>query len=286
MARAVRLYSVVVPTLLLTASLDFLGSLADPDLYSHYDLLFGNGIWHLPICAIFLNEIWDAHVSPGTNGAYWSLSYEVIYYVLFGFGFYGRGWTRLLGCIACCIVCGPRILSLFPLWLLGFAAYHVSTRLHITWYLGWAGFVGSIFAALWLNAWARKYGFLSHFSALFDYGLWEVVQSYALALIFVISLISFNVISDSFSFIIRRSSSIIRWLAGGTFTLYLLHTPLLLAVRAMLPSAHDSWQYQMILVGVPIGIVFCVAQVTERKKEIWRLVFDRLLERWQIAVQS
>src|SRR4051812_33489695 len=53
-ARAARLYSVVVPTLLLTACFDWVGSQINPDAYKNVVQLFGAGAWSLPGSLSFL----------------------------------------------------------------------------------------------------------------------------------------------------------------------------------------------------------------------------------------
>jgi peptidoglycan/LPS O-acetylase OafA/YrhL len=277
-ARATRLYSVVIPTLLLTASFDWLGSAINPSFYDASRLLFGSGAWQLPISTIFLGEVWDASIRPGSDEPYWSLGYEVIYYAMFGIGFYCKGLLRVLGCIAIAGLAGPRILSFLPIWLLGAGAYYVVSRRYVGPRLGWAGLVGSICAAVIFTYWARRHGVLDHFAALYEHGVWDTVQDYVLALIFAANLVCFDAIAGaSVAPFAQRS---IRWLAGATFTLYLLHVPVATFLRATVPLAHESWQYRMLLLWVPLVVVLGVAQVTERRKDLWRPLFENAL-RWR-----
>ena len=114
LARVGRLYSVAVPALLLTILIDALGRFLFPSIgsFGEGDLLSGAG-WRLAVSALFLNEVWSVHILTGNNGPYWSLSYEVAYYALFGVAIFVRGYGRwlVLGVIA--LLAGPRILSGF-----------------------------------------------------------------------------------------------------------------------------------------------------------------------------
>ena len=63
-------------------------------------------------------------------------------------------------------------------------------------------------------------------------------------------------------------------MAGSTFTLYLLHVPIIVLVRAAAPVAHTSRLYDLCLFAVPLATAFGVAAVTERRKDVWRRFFD------------
>src|SRR5690348_1377346 len=83
-SRATRIISVALPALALTFLLDRLGAHLDPAAY--------DGWWYQPRGALdmlwqglsFSSEWHVPGVRLGTNGPYWSLSYEVAYYLLFG----------------------------------------------------------------------------------------------------------------------------------------------------------------------------------------------------------
>lgn len=80
--RAARVYSVAVPAIILTFLLDYLGELVNPDIYNGRHQALGIGL--LIRSVFFLGEQWNAHRFPGTNSAYWTLGFEVWYYVAFG----------------------------------------------------------------------------------------------------------------------------------------------------------------------------------------------------------
>lgn len=151
------------------------------------------------ICLAFMNEAWGLHLIPGSNVPFWSLRYEAVYYAIFGAWYYGSGATRLLGCLVLAALAGPRILSLFPLWLMGCAASHISRRYRIGRPAGWAGFILTAVAALVFNHWARTYGIFHGSMPLFGHNAWETCQEYFLAALFAANLISFGAIPDDFA---------------------------------------------------------------------------------------
>ena len=78
-ARTSRIYSVVLPALLLTAALGAIGQRLYPDAS------WGEqSVSAYVSSATFLNNIWLRNVSPGNDGPYWSVCYEVWYYAFFG----------------------------------------------------------------------------------------------------------------------------------------------------------------------------------------------------------
>lgn len=274
-ARAARLYSVVVPVLFLTACLDWYGASLNPRLYAHVAQLFGPGALGLPESLTFLHMAWGggARRFAGSNVAYWSLGYEAIYYVVFAIWHYGRGKSRVVGCLAVLTLAGPHITALFPMWLLGVAACRYRSRVQIGRMAAWTGFVGSIAAAgLYLRFQTASVNMAGHTAG-------ELAQDYLLALIFVVNLVAFDAIPSSTGNIAGRLAAPIRWVAGATFTLYLLHLPLLFLVRAAAPWPVPSWPFRVALIAVPLCGVYLFAQITERDKDGWRRGFEWLWDR-------
>jgi len=273
-ARAARIYSVAVPAIILTTVLDAIGSSYNPGLYSHFASVMQHPLMEKPLCLVFLNEAWNLNVAPGTDGPYWSLGYECMYYVLFGLFMFMSGRSRLFFLALVCLVVGPRVLSLVPIWLLGFGCYRLTRRSRIPFRLGAMMFAGSSAVILAL-ATALAWGRLGYLSSLYDQRPLDVLIDYLLALLFAAHLLGAAAISDTFRWpdLVARS---IRWLAGSTFSLYLYHLPILLFLSASLPFARDTWAFRLSLIGGALLAVFLLAEVTERRKAIWRSGFDRL----------
>src|SRR6218665_1660870 len=79
-SRLSRVYSGVLPTLLLTWVLDGLGRQLRPDVY---DYPFDQILPRLGGSVAMLNELWFISITSFSNVPYWSITYEFWYYVLF-----------------------------------------------------------------------------------------------------------------------------------------------------------------------------------------------------------
>ncbi|MGC9272004.1 acyltransferase family protein, partial [Acidiphilium sp.] len=83
-SRFARIYSVALPALIATFILDDIGRKARPGIYEAYWGYQWHGRLSQLIHAIsFTNQIWFNQVQPGSNFPYWSLGFEVWYYVIF-----------------------------------------------------------------------------------------------------------------------------------------------------------------------------------------------------------
>jgi len=269
--RATRLYSVLVPTLLLTLVFDRLGQSIAPAAY--------DGWWYTEIPAwqflasglSFSNEWIFGHVRLGTNGPLWSLSYEAAYYLLFAVAFFLKGIARLLLIVLVACLVGPRVLLLMPAWLCGVYAWWLIKQ-------GAAGMpkstavllvlVGPIFYAAsftiglpgFLTAVGENWAAMLGAGA----GLWfsnSFIWNTLIAALFMLHLVGMALLMRSVR--MERVGRVVRWLAGASFTLYVLHYPLLQFIHVLLP-ADMLWRPLVHLVLVLV-ICFAVAELTERR---------------------
>lgn len=133
--RLVRLWLVLLPALTLTFVLDGLARRLWPtsahysaggqvDQATSWGAALGNAVFMQAGAPGEHWPLWGPRVVAfGSNGALWSIGYEALYYALFpALVLLWLGRRRLLaGGVAAglCIIAGPDILSLFPIWLLG-----------------------------------------------------------------------------------------------------------------------------------------------------------------------
>ncbi len=122
-ARFTRLISVAFPALLLGFMLDVQGARWYPEFYSA-DVYYPISLSEQLVRGLsFSNEwVWDP-LRIGSNGPYWSLSYEAAYYTLFAIFVFLKGWLRVFLLILAIILFGLNILLLLPCWLLGVWLY-------------------------------------------------------------------------------------------------------------------------------------------------------------------
>ena len=115
-----------------------------------------------------------------------------------------------------------------------------------------------------------------------EHSLAQIAEDYLVAGLFALHIVGFSAIASDFAWITRFRRAI-RWSAGATFSVYLFHHLILLVLGAWLPWPKPSWAFRTALISGTVVIVFALAEITERRRQIWRRLLDRL---WtQIAVQ-
>jgi peptidoglycan/LPS O-acetylase OafA/YrhL len=277
-ARAARIWSVALPALALTFVLDRIGQPLRPENYVGWccDSLGRPALEYLG-SLVFLNEIWSRHAPPGSALPYWSLGFEVWYYVAFGVAFFGRRPWNLVGAALVMLAIGPRVVALFPLWLLGFACYRLGRRSPVDPRLGWVLCVGAPIAFVLYEQDAYRYGEIYAAFSLSPERLHDYAQDYIVGGLFALHLFGFRAVSGAFAPLLRRWEKPIRWIAGATFSLYLFHVPLIETAVALSPWPASAWPTRgMVFIGVPL-IVLALAEVTERRKAAWRRAILALL---------
>ena len=108
--RISRIYSVVIPALILTPMADWIGARIHPEFYVGYN---AQSVWPIRVVnsVLCMNEWGFWSVQFFSNVPYWSIPYEVAYYILFGVSFFLKGPTRwvLLSIIG--VLAGPKIFA-------------------------------------------------------------------------------------------------------------------------------------------------------------------------------
>lgn len=278
LSRASRMYSVVIPALLLTFVADFIGTLISYRLYPPG--IYSPSLWNYLRSVLFLNQVWWWCATPGTDVPFWSLGYEVWYYIVFAIFCFSVGARRLISIVICIAIIGPGILAMLPLWIFGVFAYKICERRMIGPRLGAAIFFGSL--ATWviyeITSW--------HFGRfLFPPGsLWAAVskrqqlpQDYLVATFFSAGLVGFYSMSSWLETYVVGRWAFIRWAAGASFSLYLFHFPLVLLFATLNPWSPASIAGRAIVIGGTLSAILLLAQVTERKKSEWRWALDSML---------
>lgn len=277
-ARLARLWSVALPALLLSLVADSIGRHLYPPVYA--------GPWDQgdqPSLRLFANTLfqgqsWFANLLPFTNTPYWSLGYEFWYYALFASGLFLRGGLRWLSLLLCCVLCGPKILLLLPVWLLGVGVYCFVQSNLIPLQIGWLLWIGS-FVGYGLY---RSLGFPGYLlwrtiqwlgePFVMEQLLWskDFVGNYVVALFVAANFVGFWRIRATFDALLQHGQRPIRFLAGFTFSVYLFHMPLLHFFAALVhhdPSSPGSQAF--ILLATLLGVML-LGLVSERKKALAR----------------
>ena len=263
--RASRLLSVVLPALGFTIVAELISR--------HYDPLQGAapaGAYLLRVGATltFTSEMWFQDLTPFGNGPFWSLSFEAFYYVLYGLSFYLRGWKRISLLFAVALLAGPSILLLAPIWFLGSGLFDVYSRLlpsRQRSLIAVAGLAAAAAVAACIvlslphaeravsKGWALSLNQQFIAWRLWKASTWYYETGIPAGLALLATLLLFDRVKISTK---SRGVRFMRYVADGTFPLYLFHFPMLLLIRALIPYNHASkWQLASIFASV---IIVCV----------------------------
>lgn len=300
-SRAARMYSVAIGALAITIVADYIGTRADMTPYSgswvgsgaaqRFNDGYFNPNWtwlDLARFATFTNELWQSHVQVGSNEPYWSLGFEVWYYIIFGLYLFaptGR-WGRIGLAALAALIAGPKICLYLPLWLMGVGCYKILTASPSRLDKASTGVAIATFASTGiLYLLARKYSAPLTQSMFLPVGLnmktvMTVLHFHFIGLLFCLNLLSFHVLSKRMAWIpalTQKWKKQIQWTAGATFTLYLAHQPLLLMSLAVNPFERGGTTWAYTSLAATLALVFLMAEVTERKKNLWKGWLEKLL---------
>jgi peptidoglycan/LPS O-acetylase OafA/YrhL len=234
--------------------------------------------WQFALGLLLVNQIWSLNVPQGSDLPYWSLGYEAWYYVIFGLAIFAPARWRGSAVLAAVAFVGPAIAAMLPLWLLGLYGYRLCRTCRLGKLTGWALCVGSLVAWGAYDACGR-----TTVAAIIDVPAFlrrpSLLEDYIVGVLFITHVIGFDAISPAFADMAFRLQRPIRWAAGATFTIYLLHLPVAQFLSTQVPWPPKSWGTRVVLFGGTLLILFAVAEVTERQKDWWRRVFKDLLAR-------
>ena len=267
--RMTRIFSVIVPALILTLAFDAIGTRATIEAYptGYYQAL---PLRDFLIRGLTLTPQWSGFgdiLRLGTNGPLWSLSYEVAYYILFGAALFLRGALRVVMIALVALLAGLNILLLLPAWALGVWVWRQISRgpsLHPA--LAWGLALGT--PALIVAAKASGLADALPRFPQFGYSD-EVIWNTALAGLVALHLIgAAALLSDLRQSFTGRPARLIRWIAGASFSLYVMHYPVLHLLDATLPETLPA--YNLWLLGLTLAACFGFAQVFERPLKSYR----------------
>lgn len=274
--RAVRILSVALPALLLSAAIAPLaGSEA---LHSSGPMRFSalEFLQRVGASLFFVSQSWKLDLLPPYNPPYWSLCYEVWYYAIYGIWCLGPRRWRVPLVLAAALCAGPRALLLMPVWLLGVAVHRAqSAALKISrdaaLALFWCGALAA-FMVFWLDL-GRDW--LSLLQARWPDAHQALLESgrfggdYLLGLAVAANFIGAVALGDMLAGL-RPLQGVLRGLASYTYSAYLFHMPL-----AVLLWNGFGLHSALSFVPALLCLLFAFGSATERQLPFYRRMLAR-----------
>lgn len=274
--RMARIYPVVIAATALSALILYCGI---PNII-HYGSPRGSNLQDIGANLLFLGQSWMDLPLPYV-GTLWSLDYEVWYYIIFGLWCYYRHPLALMLAAA---IAGPKILMLFPVWLLGVFLHRNLIPVGRRWAMslfvlttlaGLAFFVTD--AGIMLRELLRTFmpGLIeaskgsNQFAGDFILGLIVTINFMAAASLKMHRLVQFK--------------TEIGYLSGFTFSLYVFHLPLAILIWNGMQIHSPAMFFGLLVFGV-----WLLGMITEQRTKSYlsflRQIWPRPTE--QICVKT
>ena len=266
LSRLARLWSVLVPALIVAVVEDTIGMRIAPD---HYIYGTANDIAAFLTGIFFVNQLWTIDYGPVSN---WSVGFEFWYYLVFALWLFVPGRRRYVAVAIACAIMGPKILVLLPIWLMGVAVYRY--RPPDKPILGLALAIGSL--AFYI---AYRLSNLSDHFRMSD-PRWFLTRHLGLAnyfpsdtivgAIFAVHFLGFKMASAHLERFIVPFEKPIRLAAACTFSVYLFHVHLLEFLGTLIPDGN------YVVIPIALAVIAAIARVTEQKKHVVRRWLEHL----------
>jgi peptidoglycan/LPS O-acetylase OafA/YrhL len=283
-SRFSRVYPVALCCLVLTILFDAVTLTLAPHVYGGE---FGQASLQVPIMSfvlsvLMLNESW-ASFRFFSNAPYWSLCFEFWYYILFAILFYCTGRARLICGSLAALIMGPRILILFPVWLAGAFAYSETYSSRWPKWIIWvaAGQVLVVFG-MYVAFDLRDvvHGMLA--PSLRVKLVWSqyFITDMVLGASFAVHIVAMKQLDMLLLRLLSKGQTLIKFGADRSFTLYLMHIPLMFMLAALSERLLGGPSPWLIGLGTIIIPMLC-APIIEDQRHIWRPVIRRALDRFE-----
>lgn len=269
-SRLSRVMSLALPVVLLTPLLDVVGQSLAPALYAG-NTTQGLAWLRIVTSLLFMNEIWSVSIMSFSNIAYWSLNYEVWYYVLFSIYVFVRPGRRAFWLAVVAALIGPKILLLAPIWCAGVLIYRWQGLQKLPEWVAWLCVVASIglFYAFEQSRIADtvsaqlKALIGAHLHRELAFSKWFLTD-YLLTIIVGLNFVGMRGIAQRYEGLALMLEKPIRVLAAYTFSIYLLHQPLIYFWAALIDLPATGYtRYTLVMAGVA-ATIWLIGSLTER----------------------
>ena len=286
-ARLGRLYSVLIPSLifsLIVAVFLLHYGYLNPELVKHKS----NMLLRFFLNLTFLAQSWSLCSPPTLNGAYWSVTYEFMYYLMIAATLVSGKRNQLLFLVIVLFIAGPKIILLAPAWLIGSLLYKIQERQLMDKWLSLFVFLFTSGILIYFYLRPDRVPFTKEIQDFMLFGhmlylSWNYQADCLYALLVAINIYSLFGISTALcnripSSFINSFNKIVKPLSNCSYTLYLFHLPLLFLYALVLPYDKTNSLHQLGLITLVLLTVFLIARQTEWKVDLWRSYMERLYQ--------
>ena len=304
--RASRIYSIVLPALLFTIVAEALAQFLRPAGYGHFAHpdAWTHVLPRLLTNVTFTDGFWGIGPPLLSNGALWSLPFEVVYYILYGLLRYTRTARWFLVPLIL-LIAGPSIAGLFPVWLFGAllfdlyatlrhraSAVKISAAACLGVLVAFASFRHNIARCLAATDSIARVAFgVRHTNPALAHAIYPDGEvnwlarlspsffflAFLLAAVLLPLMLSLDRALPAIPLAIERG---IRLIADSTFTLYCFHLPLLILVFSIVGHQATTWAGSIAAIAGVIVFSIALARPLDRLKNRMRNVLrSRFLAR-------
>lgn len=271
-SRLSRIYSVAVPAIILSILLDAAGRQLYPELYTYpFSKFFTRSASSL----LMLNEVWFLSIISFSNIPFWSICYESWYYLAFGLLTFLRRRHAVFFVAALAMLLGPKILLLAPVWAAGVVLYRWKALQALSEFQAWLLVLASVCGIIAFHQADMTNLLAYHLRSMIGYKPYIdlayskfFLSDYMLASLVFCNFAGMRRVCARLEPALLLIERPVRFLASYTFTLYLLHQPLLLFWGAVIhgnPGAYGYWG--MITTMVALSVLL-LGHVTENRRHL------------------
>ena len=264
--RLSRIYSVAIPALVLTLVLDSISRHVNPAFYNNWSYQYPHPLWRIAINMAFCGQLWNHFVDPLSNSPYWSINYEVAYYFGYGVFLYLVGRWRWIAIVALSLFFGPRVLLLASLWIAGCVIHDLYQR----WNTAGTTLSNLIRAAMSfvvISGGALAFRWVKHKLSgnmpVFRHAIYPDDQrlkpnNFIFGIAWMLVFLTLLYLASRLTLVPNsRFVRMSRFIAEGTFPIYLLHFPIYVLIAACVPYNHGSIVSKLLIfvVTITLGIL-------------------------------
>lgn len=278
-ARVSRVYSVALPAVL-TCTIGSIGLAAlRPDVLAELPSYRPASLADFFGSLLFLNESWSSLRTPTRltlNGPYWTLCFEVWYYILFGLFVFLRSRWRWPVLLLAVLVTGVNALLLLPVWVLGtwLSARGVSLA-SPTGARAWLAFLVAPLLVAGIVSSDVDHAIKDALHNTVP-GYWRLEGSqrfltdYLIGISVALNIHAFKGLGPRVvNAFVAWQPTFQRW-AGFSFTIYLFHQPLMDLTHLFVPAWAKAPAGATLAAAFYLGLCWAISLLTERQLPWWR----------------